>query len=307
MAPLPPIRVTTGDPAADRRFAYAQGAWEDGDAAAAADLAEQTLELSPRFAPAHALLGRARSALGDREGAVAALREALALDPEDPLGAGLDLARLGALPAGEALAPGYVRALFDAYAPRFDAHLVGALAYRGPAVLMDAIDRAAPGRRFARALDLGCGTGLMGEALRARVDHLAGCDLSPAMVEAARAKGIYDRLAAAELVAFLDAEPEARADLAVAADVLVYLGDLARCLAAAARVLAPGGLLAFTVQDHPGDGFVLGEDARFAHGAGYLHGLASGHGFAAALDEAVSTRRDRGADVPGRVLVLARA
>lgn len=306
MAPLPPIRVTTGDPNADRRFAYAQGAWEDGDAAAAADLAEQTLELSPRFAPAHALLGRARGALGERDAALRALEAALALDPEDRLGVRLDLARLGAVPEGEALSEGYVRALFDAYAPRFDAHLTGALAYCGPAVLVGALDRVAPGRAFARALDLGCGTGLMGEALRPRAAHLAGCDLSPAMIEAARGKGVYGRLAVAELAAFLQAEPAGAADLAVAADVLVYVGDLAPVMAAAARALAAGGLFAFTVQSHEGEGYRLGEDARFAHATGHLHSLAGAHGFAPVLSEPASTRQDRGVDVPGRVVVLAR-
>ncbi|KAA2242064.1 methyltransferase [Salinarimonas soli] len=306
MAPLPPVRVTSGDPNADRRFAYAQGALDDGDHEAAADLAEQTLEITPDFAPAHALLGRARAASGQREAAIGAFQAALALDPEDPLGVRLELACLGALPQGEALGPGYVRALFDQYAPRFDAHLVGALGYRGPAVLMEALDAVAPGRSFDRALDLGCGTGLMGEVLRARAGHLAGCDLSPAMVEAARGKGIYDRLAAAELVAFLAAEPRAGADLVVAADVLVYVGDIAPVLAAAAGALMPGGLFGFTVQDHQAEGFALGEDARFAHAPAYLDAAARAAGFEVALSRAASTRRDRGADVPGRVLVLRR-
>ncbi len=306
MAPLPPVRVTSGDPAADRRFAYAQGALDDGDAGAAADLAAQALELAPRFAPAHALLGRARAALGERDAAVAALEAALSLNPDDPLGVRLDLARRGALPEAPALAPGFVRALFDAYAPRFDAHLVGALAYRGPAVILAALDAVVPGRTFPVVLDLGCGTGLMGEALRDRAGTLAGCDLSPAMVAAARAKEVYDRLAVAELAAFLDAEPPGGADLAVAADVLVYVGDLAPVFAAAARALAPGGLLAFTVQEGAGEGASLGEDDRFAHAAATVHDLARAHGLAVALSELASTRRDRGVDVPGRVVVLRR-
>jgi len=306
MAPLPPLRVTSGDPNADRRFAYAQGAVDDGDHEAAADLAEQTLEIAPGFAPAHALLGRARVSLGQRDAAVRALQAALALDPADPLGVRLDLARLGALPPGEALGAGYIRALFDQYAPRFDAHLVGALGYRGPSVIMEALDAVAPGRLFARALDLGCGTGLMGEALRPRAGHLAGCDLSPAMVEAARAKAVYDRLVTAELVAFLEEEPRAEADLVVAADVLVYVGDLAPVLAAAAGALAPGGLVAFTVQDLDGAGYALGEDARFAHGALHVAEAAREAGLDVFVSHGASTRQDRGNDVPGRVFVLAR-
>ena len=46
------------------------------------------------------------------------------------------------------------------------------------------------------------------------------------MIEQARAKNLYDRLVAADLVEFLHGEPAVSADLAVAADVFVYIGDL---------------------------------------------------------------------------------
>ena len=296
----------SGDLLADRRYAYAAASLAEGDFAAAADLAEQTLELAPRFAPAWALLGRARMKLGEVEAAAGALRQALEIEPDDILGVRLDLVRLGHELPGGAMTAGYVRALFDQYADRFDTHLVEGLGYCGPAVIMAALGRVAPDRRFARALDLGCGTGLMGEALRPRVEELLGCDLSPAMVEKARVRGVYDELAVADLVAFLADEPEASADLAVAADVLVYIGDLAPVLRASARALRTGGLFAFTVQAHEGEGWVLGEDARYAHGESALREGAAGAGFTVAHLAGVSTRRDRGRDVPGIVVVLTR-
>lgn len=302
---MPPHHRSSGDLLADRRFLYAQASFEEGDLAAAADLAAQALEIAPGFAPAWALLGRARAALGV-EGAVEALERALAIEPEDALGVRLDLARLGRLDPDAAMAPGYVRALFDDYADRFDAHLVNALAYRGPELLLDAIDRLAPGRRFRRAVDLGCGTGLMGAALQGRAEALVGCDLSPAMVGKARERGVYERLEVADLLAFLSAEPPASADLAVAADVLVYLGDLRPVLAACALVLEPGGLLAFTVQhgDHPA--YRLGEDARFSHGEPHIQEAAHAAGLRISLLKRASTRRDRDQDVPGLVSVLTR-
>src|SRR3954451_8682431 len=116
---MPPLLRSSGDLLADRRFGHAEAAFAAGDHAAAADLAAQVLELVPRFAPAHALVGRARLALGEPEAAIAALRAALEIEPDDALGAGLDLARLGALAPEAAIAPAYVRALFDEYAPRF--------------------------------------------------------------------------------------------------------------------------------------------------------------------------------------------
>lgn len=300
---------SSGDLLADRRYAYAEAALKEGDAVAAADLLAQTVEIVPRWAPAWFLLGVARVALLDTAGAAAAFRESLRLDPTDVIGARLHLARLGQAPAAAAMSDAYVRSLFDDYAGRFDEHLTRSLGYRGPALLMQALRKvagAAP--RFAQVLDLGCGTGLMGEVIRPHAVRLAGCDLSPAMVEKARAKGLYDALAAAELLAFLAGEAPGGADLVLAADVFVYVGDLAPVFAAVARALAPAGLFAFSVQAPAGEeaGFVLGDDLRYAHGEAYLRATAAAAGLAVRLVEAAATRLDRGVAVPGLVAVLER-
>lgn len=297
---------SSGDLLADRRYAYAAAALADGDAPAAADLAEQTLERAPGYAPAWAVLGRARLRLGEEVPAREALERAVALDPADGLGVRIDLARLGVVDPADAIAEAYVRALFDDYADRFERQLVEALNYRGPTLLVDALDRAAPGRRFARALDLGCGTGLMGAALRSRVASLAGCDLSAAMVEKARLKDVYDELAVAELTAYLRGAPEGGADLVTAADVLIYIGDPALVFAAAARALASGGLFAFSTQSHDGEGFVIGPDARFAHAVPFIRERAGAEGFRVVFCAPASVRQDQGRDVPGHVFVLER-
>ena len=91
---------------------------------------------------------------------------------------------------------------------------------------------------FAHALDLGCGTGLAGVAFRDCVERLEGIDLSPGMVAEARAKGIYDALHVGEVVAHLKAATDRQFDLILAADVLVYVGDLAPLFLEVARVLA---------------------------------------------------------------------
>jgi predicted TPR repeat methyltransferase len=309
MAPAPLFR-SSGDLLADRRYAYAEAAMKEGDHAAAADLAEQSLELAPSFAPAHALLGRARASLGERDAAVAALLRALAIEPDDILGVRIDLARLGALPMEEAIGQGYVRALFDDYAGTFDKHLVKNLNYRGPELLHAAVRRAyaRDGRKLwaERILDLGCGTGLVAQAFAGAYAAIEGVDLSPRMLAAARRTRLYDRLHEGDLVAFLKAHAEGTADLVVAADVFVYRARLDEVFAEARRVLVPGGLFAFTVQAHAGEDVALGQDSRYAHGEPYLRDLAAKVGFAIALFEAVSTRQDRGADVPGFLLVLER-
>lgn len=311
----------SGDLLADRRYAYAEAAFGEGDHATAADLAHQALEIAPRFAPAWFLLGKAREELSRRteepaeasghfRDAVAAFEEALVLEPADRLGARLRLAALGVGDPAAAMAADYVRALFDDYAIRFDRHLVRSLKYRAPELLLEAVRRICGQRlrpvRFGLALDLGCGTGLAGERFRAVCDRLAGIDLSPAMLAKAEVKRLYDELAPGDITDWLRSRPAASSDLVLAADVLVYLGDLSPVFAETARVLVAGGLFAFTAQAHPDDEVRLGEDMRYAHGEAYLRRLAERHGFEVACLDAVSTREDRGEPVPGLLAVLVR-
>ena len=311
---------SSGDLLADRRYAYAEASLREGDHEAAADLARQVIEIARHFAPAWFLLGEAREAqyraAGSIDEGVEAYREAVAAfdmallrDPDDAQGARLRLAALGIGDPLEAMSEGYVRRLFDDYALRFDRHLTVSLKYRAPDILLDAVRRAASARlrefRFGRALDLGCGTGLAGEAFRPVCGHLSGIDLSPAMVEKARRKKLYDELADGDLVEWLHGRGDASADLVLAADVFVYVGDLAPVFAAVARVLAREGLFAFTVQAHDGRGVRLGEDMRYAHAEDYVRGLAAKNGLQVLLSEPAVTREDRGEPVPGRVMVLA--
>src|SRR5262249_38928289 len=193
--------------------------------------------------------------------------EAVPVGPHRRPGAGLHPSRPGPPGPAKAMSPSHWRAVFDQYAPRFDSALVEGLAYRGPQRLLEAVGRVRaplPDAAFDTMLDLGCGTGLAGAAFRTQVRHLTGVDLSPGIVAQARAKGIYDRLETGELVEFLDAERAARRryDLVIAADVFVYLFDLAPVVRAVAHALSPGGLFAFTVETHGGDGIELGEKLR---------------------------------------------
>lgn len=304
--------TTSGDLIVDRRYTFAKTLMEEKDWQAAADLLADTVRQVPEWAPAWVGFGDALAALGRTDEAREAFATALKLSPDDELGAGLRLARLGALPAENAMSVGYVRALFDEYAGQFDAHLREKLAYRGPELLRETLLDLCRERgrepRFRHGLDLGCGTGLMGEVVRPHVDVLAGCDLSPRMVDRARRRGCYDRLAVAELTAFLEAEAPGSADLVLAADVVIYIGDLAPVIAATARVLAPGGLFLFTTQAAADESVdcVLGEDMRFAHGTRHLQGLLADAGLETVRCQPAVLRHDAGKPVEGVVLAAAK-
>jgi predicted TPR repeat methyltransferase len=302
MVMLPPLHLSTGDPRADTRFAYAQSYWEEGDIKVAFELAQQVLELAPDFAPAYTLLGRALLALNRGKEAVSVFHQALSKDEQDLSGAGLELAKLGILPE-KALREGFIRSLFDAYAPRFEAHLTQELHYRAPLLMMNMLEYHFPQRHYNRVLDIGCGTGLMGEAIRPHCAWLAGCDLSPVMMAQAQMKGVYDHLAAEEAIHFLKKQTD-QADLILAADVLVYMGDLALLFFAAEQVMHDESCFVFTVQDYDGSGFQLGDDARYAHSKEYVKSCLANRNLIIFEEEDVSTRRDQGKDVAGTLYLV---
>jgi predicted TPR repeat methyltransferase len=301
--------LSSGDMLADRRFDFARDLQLKGDLAAAADLLLQAIELAPGFASAWFTLGEIRQQLGEREAAISAFRKAQAADPDDRHGASLRLMLIGVAP----LAPmpqAYVRTLFDQYAPRFESALVDDLGYRGPALLFKAVLAARAAVRkpafFKRAIDLGCGTGLAAAAFAKNVDHFTGIDLSPRMIEKARATGLYAELEVAEMVEGLRGKPDASANLILAADAIIYLSDLAPLLRETQRVLAAGGLLAFTLETHGGDGVILGEGLRYAHGAGYVRASIGEAGLTLVRLEELSTRNEGNVPVPGLVVVAAK-
>jgi predicted TPR repeat methyltransferase len=300
---------SSGDLLADRRYEFARDLQLKGDLPAAADLLEQAIELAPNFPSAWFTLGEIRKQLGERDKAIAAFRRARESDPEDRHGAAVWLMRLGADRLGE-MPKGYVQALFDQYAPRFEAALLGDLDYRAPQLLFKAVlsvrAKAKKPAFFKRAIDLGCGTGLGAAAFAKEVDHFIGIDLSPGMIEEARAAGLYAKLEVADMVEGLQGKPDACANLLLAADAMCYVSDLAPVLAEATRVLAPGGVFAFTLETHEGDGVVIGEGLRYAHAAGHVRAKVTASGLGVAHLETASPRNEDNEPVQGLVVVAAK-
>ncbi|MCB2114583.1 MAG: methyltransferase domain-containing protein [Parvularculaceae bacterium] len=296
---------SSGDLIADRRFLYAAAFLEDGDFAAAAELFEQAIEIAPEWTAAYWSLGKARRDAGDIARAAIAFRECLRLDPEDLLGASLALAEIDASVTIDAAPQAYLKTLFDAYAEDFDSSLVERLDYATPQQLAALVREAGRGEtRYTRALDLGCGTGLAGEAIINNVAWLEGVDLSDRMIEKARAKRIYDTLAAGDILTALHSA-RGRYDLVIAADVLIYFGELEKIFAAIARRLEFGGLVAFSVEKGEGADRTLRASLRFAHSAEYVARVLKSSGLELVRMEERVLRKDRGEDIAG-YLVLAR-
>lgn len=296
---MTPLQFSSGDLIADRRADYAEGLLAAGEAAAAADLYAQALEVAPGWGAGWYRLGEIR-AEHDLPGAAEAFAEALRLDPADVMGAALRLDLLRPRPAAETMPSAFVETLFDQYASHFDASLVGSLDYRGPQLI-----RAGLGGCHGRVLDLGCGTGLMGAELRPLAGWLEGWDISAEMLREAGAKGIYDRLEKADLSAL--PVPAERWDLVTAADVFSYLGALERIVGWVALALVPGGSFAFTTEAHDGpEPLVLRESRRYAHSEPYLRALLAEAGFGEVTVRRGMLRRDRGAEIESFVVLSRR-
>ncbi len=301
--------LSSGELIADRRYEFARDLQLKGDLAAAAEVMEQAIEVAPNFASAWFELGKIRIELDETDKAITAFQNALAADPDDRHGAGVRLMQLGAAPLTD-MPKAYVQSLFDQYAPRFEAELIERLNYRAPAILFKAVLAVrAAGKKpayFKRAIDLGCGTGLGAAAFARNVDSFIGIDLSAGMIAEARASGLYAELEVDDMTSALLRRPDASADLVLAADAMVYVGDLSPVLREVHRVLKPGGLVAFTVETHDGDGVIMGVGLRYAHGAEYVRSTIASVGLRLVHLEPASPRTEDHVPVRGLAVVAAK-
>jgi predicted TPR repeat methyltransferase len=268
------------------------------DALAAYDKA---LTIKPDLAEAWLGRGEALESLQRPQEAIAAYRQALASGSQAEV-IQFALGVLGAEAAPVIAPKQYVTKLFDDYAGNFDDHLVGKLKYRTPASLSDAVARFAPSGNL-DILDLGCGTGLAGTRFRPLARSLTGVDLSAKMLEAARQRQIYDNLVCSDLIEFLQAQGR-NFDLAVAADVFVYLGDLSAVFRGVRGALREGGIFGFSVEASEDQDFVLRGTRRYAHSMTYIRRLAEDHGFVLESIEPHVIRQQGGIDVAGHLAVL---
>ncbi|AWI57432.1 class I SAM-dependent DNA methyltransferase [Sinorhizobium fredii] len=246
---------------------------------------------------------------GNFDAAAAAYREVLDLDPDDHGGASVRLASMGRGETPFKAPDAYVATLFDQHADVFDNVLVDQLGYCVPLLVRQRVQALDLGP-FKRVLDLGCGTGLTGGALRDLAEDITGIDLSENMVEIAHEKDLYETLYVAEAIDFLDDNEEAPFDLIVATDVLPYMGALEALFFGAVDNLVPGGLLIFSSETLPeetfaGKPFMVGPHQRFAHSEAYLRDRLTATGFEIVEVTDITVRMEEGEPIAGQ-LVIAR-
>jgi len=263
----------------------------------------RAVTLWPRNLLARNQVVHALMLLGQREHAAQMYREWLAEEPDNPVVQHHLAACLGDAPPDRA-SDAYIQKVFDSFAASFDVKLES-LQYRAPELVARALGVAAgEPRADLHVVDAGCGTGLCGSLLRPWATRLAGCDLSVGMLRRADARRAYDVLHQAELVFYLDTQPNAF-DAVISADTLCYFGPLDRPMAAAGRCLRSGGWLVFTVEalpDEATDENRLQLNGRYAHARGHIRSTVECAGLTLVELRPETLRMEAGLPVAGWVV-----
>ena len=169
----------------------------------------------------------------------------------------------------------YVKNLFDDYAERFNDSLVQGLQYKLPFVIKDLIQNISSKSKFAKTIDLGCGTGLSGNGLSEISEHLSGIDISENMISKADELDVYDNLYTGDIVEALNAVQE-NFDLFVALDVLIYVGDVESIFKTVHKYSNPESIFVFSTEIQDESGYSLLSSSRYSHSDSYIMNQASG-------------------------------
>jgi len=286
---------------ADLHIALAQSLLALKQPQRAADILNKGRAIHPNDGGIFRELGQAQLDMGQAAAALKSFSRAAKLNPAD-LYASHMVAALSNAGTPDAA---YVAELFDSYAETFDAHLTGKLEYRVPeaiaALLVDHAISAGP------TLDVGCGTGLMAAALPDTFRPIDGIDISPKMVARAKERGIYRHLQTGDASVVLAKDFAGPYGLIVSTDVLIYIGEVTQLFATLANRLAPGGVLAFSVESHDGDGIAIRSSGRFGHSRRYILDLAEANGLTLLAEKPHAIRLEREVPIPGQLFLLQRA
>jgi predicted TPR repeat methyltransferase len=268
---------------------------------------QRALEIKPGNPGTHYSLGLLCSDAGEHDEAARHLQLCLAQDLEDSRGARHLLARMGLVAAAGQTSPAQLLKIYDVRSRFWD----GESSYFAHTLVADALHAHAP-QGGLDILDIGCGTGLVGAGVRGSARRLDGVDLSPAMLEKAQVKSIYDRLEQADIVAFLFAHKDSY-DAILGAAVLIHFGDLGAVFQAAAHSLRANGLFVFTLFAGETEDFAaaasdrLAQSGCYAHSVTYIERLARENGFSVQELKQVLHEQDQdGNPVPGLLVVLRR-
>ena len=279
-------------------------------------LLEKAIQISPNFANAHYNLGNTYQELGETQQAINCYQQAIDLydhvlisNPNDrrvltSRQSTLHLLNSQVGVTTKTAPKHYIQSLFDDYAKRFDHHLTETLDYKVPQLLKNRLTtQLGSNLTFDMAIDLGCGTGLSGEAFRPICRLLVGIDLSPNMLDIAKKKEVYDVIENIDINKYLNNDLE-KYDLFIATDVLIYIGDLSQLFSNISGASKSGAVFLFSTESTNTNDYLLTNQGRYAHSDKYVNQLARLHQFTILNVENTILRTEEGKGVDGQLFIL---
>ncbi len=262
----------------------------------------EVLRLAPQHQSANNNLAFLYHVAGDIEQALRHYRRVLEINP-DHQGARHMVAALTGAPVSNPPEL-YVKEVFDNYAEYFERSLITELEYSVPNTIRALLDTFFAGRqKFDHGLDLGCGTGLGGQAFTDKIEVFDGLDLSEKMIAVAATKGIYRKLHLGSIVSF-PKKLRDTFDFYLAADVFAYVGDLLETFCLLRQRARHDVLFCFSTETDAGNGYTLQKTGRFAHSPQYIEELVAATGWQVAARQETVLRKEKGVSVKGDLWLL---
>lgn len=275
-----------------------------GEILAALVCQEYATALQPESSSDWCALGELAHINGRRERAREAYQAYLTFEPGDAEVKQIVIALSDETPPARA-PDEFIEQLYARFAKFYEKNMREELVYQGPALISEVLEQFLANAAELDVLELGCGTGMVGQQLRSRARWLTGIDLSPDMVAEASASGIYDELVTAEITAWL-ATNQAQYDLVVACDTLIYFGDLRQVVVPVAGHLRPGGWFALSVEKGDSLPFSLADTGRYRHTERHIRAVAAEAGLTVISLQEEFLRNEYGRAVTAIIALLRR-
>ena len=231
----------------------------------------QAITLEPGFVEAHLNMGKNFKKIGKINEAAKYFEQALKINPNDHLGAALELASIGKKNIPNKTPQNYMQNFYHLQSKTWG-H-VNATKYYGHKLIENAFRQAHIDSNEIDILDLGCGNGILASFLRPYARKLVGVDLSQDMIIEADKTHLYDSLHNEELDRYLDKSSEYY-DTVVAAAVMIHFYDLENTFSLIKNSLKVNGKFIFSIFEGKKKDKELNFFHMYSHSDNYVSALA---------------------------------
>ena len=261
----------------------------------------KVITLKPDHSEAHCNLGVTLQELRRFNEAEASFRQAITFKPDFAEAKHLLAALTGQTTNSSPRE--YVENLFNNHARNFEHALLNKLEYKTPNLIAELIVAKNPNIQLGSVLDLGCGTGLVGDEIKKYCSNLEGIDLSKSMLEKASAKNIYDKLQHKDIVEYLSIE-NLDFNYFISSDVFIYVGELSEIFKLIKSRNKSKGKFIFSTEHTDRDGFFLEKSGRYSHSKKYIESLCNEFGYKLSHFETTNLRKEKDKFIIGGLYLL---